>query len=76
MKSLRCHWCNGPNGIVCGPKLIVCQKCRDKEERRAKERLFQEEHDGESSAEYYGESGVSGAQDEAMREREYVVVVL
>mgnify|MGYP003135349115 CR=1 FL=1 len=40
------------------------------EECRAKERLFQEEHDGESSAVYYGESGVSDAQDEAMRERE------
>jgi len=31
MKSLRCHFCNGPNGIVCGPKLNVCQKCRDKD---------------------------------------------
>ena len=40
------------------------------EEARAKEARFMEEHDGMSSAEYYGESGYSDAQDEAMRERE------
>ena len=40
------------------------------EQCRAKEAIFQEEHDGMSSAEYYGESGWSDAQDEAMRERE------
>ena len=40
------------------------------EQCRAKEARFQEEHDGMSSAEYYGESGFSDAQDEAMRERE------
>jgi len=40
------------------------------EQCRAKEAIFQEEHDGMSSAEYYGESGYSDAQDEAMRERE------
>ena len=37
---------------------------------RAQEARFVEEHDGESSAEYFGESGVSDAQDAAMRERE------
>jgi|TARA_R110000744_G_scaffold62501_1_gene129005 hypothetical protein len=42
----------------------VVEKCRALEAR------FQEEHDGMSSAEYYGESGYSDAQDEAMRERE------
>jgi hypothetical protein len=36
---------------------------------RAKESRFVEKH-GISSAEYYGESGYSDAQDEAMRERE------
>ena len=40
------------------------------EQCRAKEARFQEEHDGMSSAPYYGESGFSDAQDEAMRERE------
>ncbi|MAH46652.1 hypothetical protein CMI37_12545 [Candidatus Pacearchaeota archaeon] len=40
------------------------------EQCRAQEARFQEEHDGMSSAEYYGESGYSDAQDEAMRERE------
>ena len=39
------------------------------EASRAKEARFVEEH-GISSAEYYGESGWSDAQDEAMRERE------
>ena len=37
---------------------------------RAQEARFMEEHDGMSSAEYYGESGYSDAQDEAMRMRE------
>jgi hypothetical protein len=40
------------------------------EQARAQEARFQEEHDGMSSAEYYGESGFSDAQDAAMRERE------
>tara|TARA_R110000751_G_C13550270_1_gene456222 strand:- start:56 stop:574 length:519 start_codon:yes stop_codon:yes gene_type:complete len=39
------------------------------EQCRAKEARFQEEH-GISSAEYFGESGWSDAQDSAMRERE------
>ena len=40
------------------------------EQCRAQEALFQEEHDGVSSAEFYNESGFSDAQDFAMRERE------
>jgi hypothetical protein len=40
------------------------------EQCRAKERLFQEEHDGMSSAEYFWESGYSDAEHEAMRERD------
>ena len=51
-------------------KLEVDPIKRVLEQCRAKEALFQKEHDGMSSAEYYGESGYSDAQDEAMRERE------
>lgn len=38
------------------------------EQARAKEARFQEEHDGMSSAEFYGEAGYADAQDEARRE--------
>jgi hypothetical protein len=40
------------------------------EQCRAQEALFQEEHDGMSSAEFYFESGFSDAQDAAMLERQ------
>jgi hypothetical protein len=36
------------------------------EQCRAQEALFQEEHDGMSSAEYYGESGWFDVRDEAI----------
>jgi hypothetical protein len=26
---VRCSWCKGPDGIACGPKVAVCQTCRD-----------------------------------------------
>jgi len=57
------HHSKGGNREV-DPIKRVLEQCR------AKEAIFQEEHDGMSSAEYYGESGYSDAQDEAMRERE------
>ena len=39
-------------------------------QQRWKEAHFVAEHDGMSSAEFFGESGYSDAQDEAIRERE------